>query len=80
MILLYFNKFLTISYIEIAGDLLDSIKMHIYKYGPVNRRFNTIAIAVSPKPAFETVIVIVLTQHLMCFGTNFRGTSLMAKR
>jgi hypothetical protein len=64
--------------LKFAGDLLDSIKMHICKYGPVNRRLNTIARAVSPKPAFDTVLVIATTQHLMYFDTNFRGTSLMA--
>jgi hypothetical protein len=54
--------------------------MHICKYRSVDRRFDAVAEAVSPKPVFETVIVIVTTQYLMCFETNFRGTSLVAKR
>jgi len=65
--------------LKFAGDLLDGIKMHIYRYGSVNRRFNALAEAVSPKSVFETVILTVTTQCLMCFETNFGGTSLMAK-
>jgi hypothetical protein len=66
--------------LKFAGDLLDGIKMHNYRYGSVNRRFNALTEAVSPKSVFEIVIVTVTTQYLMCFETNFRGTSLMAKR
>jgi hypothetical protein len=64
--------------LKFAGDLLNGIKMHICRYGSVNRRFDAVAEAVSPKSVFETVTV--TTQYLMCFETNFRGISLMAKR
>jgi len=80
VILLYFNKFPTTSYIEIAGDPLDGIKMHTRKHGIVNRMFGSVLAVSPPKPAFETAIVIVTTQYLSCFEANLRSVSLMTKR
>jgi hypothetical protein len=66
--------------LKFAEDLLDGFMMYICRYRSVNRRFDAVAEAVSPKSVFETVIVVVTAQYLMCFETNFGGTSLMAKR